>query len=114
MIIGANDVKHVETMLMTSIEGSGYRRQHITTHVALYQHSGDAEPVHTYITAGTTTVRPIEGTKLVEVTVQGTSPKGVKEKKFTVEASARLVGGDVTTKEQMLEKFLEKVRGGKS
>jgi hypothetical protein len=114
VIIGANDVKHVETMLMTSIEGSGYRRQHITTHVALYQHSGDAEPVHTYITAGTTTVRPIEGTKLVEVTVQGTSPKGVKEKKFTVEASARLAGGDVTTKEQMLEKFLEKVRGGKS
>jgi len=42
VIIGANDVKHVETMLMTSIEGSGYRRQHITTHVALYQHSGDA------------------------------------------------------------------------
>ena len=65
---GANDVKHVETMLMTSTEGSGYRRQYITTHVALNQHSGDAEPLHTYITAGTTTVRPIEGTKLVEVT----------------------------------------------
>jgi len=113
VVFGANDVKHVETMLVTSIEGPTYRRQHITTHVAMYQHSGDAEPAYTYVTSGTTTSRPIEGTKLVEVTVRGVSAKGVSEKKFTVESPTRLVGGDVTTKEQMLEQFLAKVQGAK-
>jgi hypothetical protein len=113
VVVGANDVKHVETMSMTTHEAATHRRTYVASHVALYQHSTDEQPTHTYVTSATITVRPIAGTKQSEVTIRGISPKGAQaEKKLTVETPSKRVGGDINTEEQMVDAFLRKVREG--